>query len=395
MDKERLLAQQRRFLMAQNSSAISMDTRPTRGYEIKNFSDGTAEIALYDEIGPWGISAVRFTDELRAITAKSITLRVASPGGDVADGLAILNALRQHPAMINVIVEGWAASAASFIAMAGNTIQMAPNSMIMIHDAMTICAGNAEEFLEVAALLDKHSDNIADVYQRRAGGTVAEWRQRMRDTTWYTAQEAVDAGLADGILGEGEGFLTPDEGAPKPDEEKGKKPAVEPERASASTRVTITATVAPTHHTATVDTPWDGGAAEKNLPKPIPVATAKKVYAWYDESQVEDGAIPREAASFPHHEVSADGTPGAANLPGVRNALARLTQSDVPESDHEAIKAHLQAHLDDAKGDDEPADNVGDNDVSNEVQGESILTALDLQMIRDSITAAKEATTHG
>jgi ATP-dependent protease ClpP protease subunit len=202
MDKERILATHRRMLASQLGIAIDDRTKPTKGYEVKNLSDGSAEIAVYDEIGPWGVSAVRFTDELRAINARSITLRIASPGGDVADGLAILNALRAHPATVDVIVEGWAASAASFIAMAGDTVQMSPNSMLMIHDAMTICVGNAEEMLETAALLDKHSDNIADVYARRAGGTVAEWRQRMKETTWYTAQEAVDAGLADNVLGE-------------------------------------------------------------------------------------------------------------------------------------------------------------------------------------------------
>lgn len=202
MDKERILATHRRMLASQLGIAVDDRTKSGKGFEIKNLVDGSAEIAIYDEIGPWGVSAVRFTDELRTINAQSITLRIASPGGDVADGLAILNALRAHPAMINVIVEGWAASAASFIAMSGDTVQMAPNSMLMIHDAMTICIGNAEEMLETAALLDKHSDNIADVYQRKAGGTVADWRAKMRETTWYTAQEAVDAGLADSILGE-------------------------------------------------------------------------------------------------------------------------------------------------------------------------------------------------
>lgn len=250
MDRERILATHRRMLASQLGIAIDDRTKPTKGYEVKNLADGSAEIAIYDEIGPWGVSAVRFTDELRTINAQSITLRIASPGGDVADGLAILNALRAHPAMINVIVEGWAASAASFIAMAGDTVQMAPNSMLMIHDAMTICVGNAEEMLETAALLDKHSDNIADVYQRKAGGTVAEWRQRMKETTWYTAQEAVDAGLADSVLGEApprkekpEETEEPEEegadggeGMPPDEEKTGKKKPV-PATASASVHV--------------------------------------------------------------------------------------------------------------------------------------------------------------
>jgi hypothetical protein len=86
------------------------------------------------------------------------------------------------------------------------------------------------------------------------------------------------------------------------------------------------------------------------------VKTAKAMYAWYDESQVEDGELPKSACKLPHHEVSADGTPGAANLSGVRNALARLPQSDIPASQHDAVRRHLQAHLDDAKQTDNTAD---------------------------------------
>lgn len=393
MDKERMMAKQRQWLAAQGITAAGQQARTTKGYEIKNYSDGNAEISLYDEIGPWGVSAVRFNDELRSITARSITLRIASPGGDVADGLAILNALRQHPAMINVIVEGWAASAASFIAMAGDTVQMAPNSMLMIHDAMTLCVGNAEEFLETAALLDKHSDNIADIYARRAGGTVADWRNKMRAESWYTSQEAVDAGLADSIYGEEPEETT--EEVPPCEPEHRMEPAEDgtpgklrkpmPAHSDASS-VRVTNIAAPVHHTDTVDTEWDGNAAETALKKPVTIDRAKAMYAWYDAEQEEDGELPRAALKFPHHEVDAEGSPGAANLAAVRNALARLTQSDVPASDHEAIRSHLQAHLDDAKPDEteEPTDNVVNP-----------LASWDFQAIREAITAAKEANTRG
>lgn len=391
MDRERLMKQQRQWLVAQGGTFAAPEARTSKGYEIKNYSDGTAEIALYDEVGPWGVSAVRFNEELRATTAQSITLRIASPGGDVADGLAILNALRAHPATVNVIVEGWAASAASFIAMAGDTVMMAPQSMLMLHDAMTVCVGNAEEMLETAALLDKHSDNIASVYQSKAGGTVAEWRDVMRATTWYSDQEAVDAGLADGILGQ----ETEPEECPPGEDERRMEPAEDgtpgklrkpmPAHSSASS-IRIANTAVPTHHTDTVDTEWDGNAAETALKKPLTVDRVKGMYAWYDAEQEEDGELPRAALKFPHHEVDAEGNPGAANLAAVRNGLARLSQSDIPEEDREAVQAHLRAHLDDAKPGEteESADNVVNP-----------LASWDFQNIREAITAAKEANTRG
>jgi hypothetical protein len=104
-------------------------------------------------------------------------------------------------------------------------------------------------------------------------------------------------------------------------------------------------TACPTHHTATVDSPWDGSVQEKRLPSPMTVATAKKAYGWYDSAAVDNGELPKSACKLPHHEVSGDGSPGAANLAGVRNALARLPQSDIPEAQRAAVEAHLRAHL--------------------------------------------------
>ncbi|WML79174.1 head maturation protease, ClpP-related [Streptomyces sp. VNUA74] len=200
--------------------------RAASWYEIKNLSADTAEISLYDEVGLWGVTASAFADDLRGVTVKNITLRISSPGGDVFDGLAILNSLRQHPATVNVIVEGLAASAASFIAMAGDTVQVAPQAMFMIHDASAMCWGNAEDMTETAALLDKASNNIAAVYAQRAGGTVEGWRAAMKAETWYTDREAVEAGLADGVLGDDE---EPDEDPEEQADEQ--KPA--PAKASA------------------------------------------------------------------------------------------------------------------------------------------------------------------
>jgi ATP-dependent Clp endopeptidase proteolytic subunit ClpP len=170
-------------------------------YEIKNIAADVAEVAIYDEIGYWGVTASEFVKDIQSVQAKSITLHINSPGGDVFDGIAILNSLRQHPATVNVVIDGLAASAASFIAMAGDTVEIAPNAMVMIHEASGLVIGNAEDMVEMAALLDKTSANIANVYAQRAGGDTEDWRTAMRAETWYSDQEAVDAGLVDSILG--------------------------------------------------------------------------------------------------------------------------------------------------------------------------------------------------
>jgi ATP-dependent Clp endopeptidase proteolytic subunit ClpP len=172
-----------------------------RWYEIKNLATDTVEVSIFDEIGYWGVTASDFVKDLQGVSAKNITLHINSPGGDVFDGLAILNSLRQHPATVNVIIDGLAASAASFIAMAGDSVVIAPNAMVMIHEASGLVMGNSQDMTEMAALLDKTSANIASVYAQRAGGDVESWRQAMRTETWYSDQEAVDAGLADQILG--------------------------------------------------------------------------------------------------------------------------------------------------------------------------------------------------
>jgi ATP-dependent Clp endopeptidase proteolytic subunit ClpP len=176
-------------------------------YRIQNAAnedEGPAEILIYDEIGySWwgGISAQDFAKDLNAIESDEITVRLNSPGGDVFDGIAILNALRAHKARITVYVDGLAASAASFIAMAGDEVVMRRNSELMIHDAWGFCQGNAEDMHKMAADLDRVSDNIASIYSDRSGGTVEDWRNVMRQEVWYSDQEAVDAGLADRVDG--------------------------------------------------------------------------------------------------------------------------------------------------------------------------------------------------
>ncbi|MFE2382200.1 head maturation protease, ClpP-related [Streptomyces misionensis] len=179
-------------------------------YRITNAaSDTEAEVMLYDEVGGWfGATADEFIADLRGITAPNLRVRINSPGGSVFEGIAIANALRSHPANITIQVDGIAASIASVIAMSGDRIEMAPNTMLMIHDASGVCMGDSADMQEMAELLDLISDNIADAYAARAGGTRAEWRDRMRAETWYLPEDAVEAGLAD------EAIAAPKSGTP-------------------------------------------------------------------------------------------------------------------------------------------------------------------------------------
>jgi ATP-dependent protease ClpP protease subunit len=168
-------------------------------YRITNAADpDEAELMLYDEVGGWwGCTADQMIADLRGITSPNLRVRINSPGGSVFEGIAIANALRSHPASVTIQVDGIAASIASVIAMAGDRIEMAPNTMLMIHEASGLCMGNAADMGEMGELLDLISDNIADAYAARAGGTREQWREQMRAETWYLPDDAVTAGLAD------------------------------------------------------------------------------------------------------------------------------------------------------------------------------------------------------
>ena len=346
----------RRRVTLQNRSATAPQPPSTRDtwYRIENKAgDGSATVWLYDEVGLFGVSAAEFAKDLRGIKTDEIELRISSPGGEVYDGLAIYSALRNHKARINVFVDGVAASSASFIAQAGDTITMARNSQMMIHEAHAVSVGNSKDMRDCAELLDKCSDNIADIYAQRAGGTVQDWRARMREETWYSADEAVKAGLADQVAGKSTVgnkwdlsvfmFAGRDK-APDPFAAAG-----EPGLAPVSPPVnqvptTVQAMACPSHDTATSGGTWDAGAQEKRMPSPMPVEMARKMYGWYDAAAVEDGMMPKTAGKLPHHEMGDNG-PGPANLAAVRNALARLPQSDIPEADRAAVERHLRSHL--------------------------------------------------
>jgi ATP-dependent Clp endopeptidase proteolytic subunit ClpP len=184
------------------------DRTPVLGQVSTNVKDGVAKMRLYDPIdswgGVWGVSATEFADAVDELgdDVTEIRLHINSPGGEVWEALAILNTLRAHDARLVCVVDGLAASCASFIAAAGDETIMSPNTQLMIHDAWALSIGNEATMLEAANLLGRVSNNIASIYADKAGGTVESWRSTMKDEAWYSAEEAVDVGLADKVAGE-------------------------------------------------------------------------------------------------------------------------------------------------------------------------------------------------
>ncbi|MCK9496753.1 MAG: Clp protease ClpP [Dehalococcoidia bacterium] len=174
-------------------------------FRIENAASDEADIYLYSPIGGWfGITADEFVRDLREVDASRINLHINSPGGEVFDGIAIHNALVNHAASVTVFVDGLAASAASFIAMAGDRVVMAKHATMMIHDPWGFTVGDARDHRKQADLLDRLGDTIADIYLDRAGGTRQHWRDLMLEETWYSDREAVEAGLADEVAGDAE-----------------------------------------------------------------------------------------------------------------------------------------------------------------------------------------------
>lgn len=171
-------------------------------FKVTNQASGPTQIVIYDEIGMLGCSVQDFTSELAAVKG-DIDLHISSPGGDVFDGITIYNRLRAHDGVVSVVIDGLAASAASFIAMAASPgkLGMSPHSQLMIHDGFSMVIGNAADLRTTADLLDQVSDNIAGIYADRTGKPVSYFRDLMKDEKWFSDQEAVDTGLADYIIG--------------------------------------------------------------------------------------------------------------------------------------------------------------------------------------------------
>lgn len=170
-------------------------------YRLQNKADARPALYIYDEIGYFGQTAKGLAADLQELDVDELDVHVNSPGGDIFDGLAIYQALKDHRANVTVRIDGLAASIASVIAMAGDKVVMAPKSSLMIHDGWTMAVGSAKDMRKTADLLDKQSDIIASVYADKTGQPAEFWREIMGDDAWYNADEALAAGLIDEIEG--------------------------------------------------------------------------------------------------------------------------------------------------------------------------------------------------
>lgn len=167
--------------------------------------DAERTISVYDVIGQdyWtgeGVTAKRVAGALRALGAGPVTVNVNSPGGDMFEGLAIYNLLREHEGEVTVKVLGLAASAASVIAMAGDKVQIARAGFFMVHNAWVLAVGNRNDLTEIAATLKPFDDAMASIYAARTGADLKAMAKLMDAETWIGGQAAIDDGFADEFL---------------------------------------------------------------------------------------------------------------------------------------------------------------------------------------------------
>lgn len=178
-----------------------------RGYFRAETSGDIATVYLYDMIvdseeeAAWwgGVAPQSFIKSLKDITASTIHLRINSPGGSVFSARAIEQALREHPATVVAHIDGYAASAASFLALAADEIQIAPGAFYMIHKAWTVAYGNSADLTKTADLLDKIDESLVASYAAKTGQDAQQVRDWMAAETWFSAEESVKYGFADKI----------------------------------------------------------------------------------------------------------------------------------------------------------------------------------------------------
>lgn len=174
-------------------------------FKVESVSDDEAEVLIYDFIGwPFNDSA-SFIRTLAEIKQSKITIRINSPGGDVWDANAIHNAIKSHPSKPTTRIESLAASAASYIAVAGHKKQAFKNAMVMIHEPMTGMYGNQFELRETADILEQISNQMIDMYADNTNVGKRELKDMLKAETWMTAKVAKEKGFIDSIIESGKG----------------------------------------------------------------------------------------------------------------------------------------------------------------------------------------------
>lgn len=171
-------------------------------FDIKNQAEKGLKLSIYGFIGGWRNSAENILQQIENADVEEIHVHINSGGGSAFDGIAIGNILKQHKAKVIIHIDGWAASAASIIAMAGDEIIMPSNTMMMIHQASTFEYGNATIFEKTAKDLRKVDKAVTASYRTRFVGNDQELSELLDDETWLNADEAVALGFADKVVDE-------------------------------------------------------------------------------------------------------------------------------------------------------------------------------------------------
>jgi len=328
-------------------------------YRISNQAgDGPAQIMMYDLIGTWGVTAKDFLRDLAAIDGP-VDVRINSDGGDVFESFAIYSALASRPG-VTTTVDGIAASSASLIAMAGERRLMAKTSQMMIHDAWAGIDGNAADLQHMVARLETVSGQIAGIYADTAGGTPEHWRALMQAETWFTPEQALEAGLITGITGtarepaaaatEASGAIPAgtiraahqrwdpdgdgdDDSTPEGDTDHSHWTADGKQKKSVPGKPMPGQPPADSIAAAGVDeSAWDGNAA-------MSACTSGSDYAAICAGRRAGPADERGSYALPHHKHPGD----PPNRHGVSAALGRI-DSTQGLTNKQAAEAHLKSH---------------------------------------------------
>lgn len=339
-------------------------------YRIRNQAGGPTQLHIYDEIGYFGVSANDLVRDLADVSGP-LEVHLNSPGGDVWDGIAIYNALlaRQD---VTVYIDGIAASIASVIAMAGSPVLMARNAEIMIHDGFTMAIGNAQDMREAAEQLDRASNNIASIYSDHTGKPIAYYRELMKAETWFTADQAIEEGLADRLVDSGAGRRQPQDNsswdlgvygaigrqtqAPRPtvyvpwdpdgDGDDDSQAATDTDHShwglngqqlrDVPGRPLVNGNLIDIRNASVDTSPWDAARAMHNA------ATSDNPASFYNgicAGKRDGDPSTQQAHALPHHYHPGD----APNKAGVTAALGRL-DSTQGLTNKDAARAHLEAH---------------------------------------------------
>lgn len=299
-------------------------------YRIRNQLNGPTQVYIYDEIGYFGVTAMDFARDLADVSGP-IEVHLNSPGGEVDEGITIYNTLMQRKD-VSVVIDGVAASIASVIAMAGSPVLIARQGELMVHDGFTMAIGNAQDMRDLADHLDRKSNNIASIYSEHTGKPTEYWRQVMKAETWFSGQEAIDAGLADRFLDSGAArqVTPPTDNWDMSVYRNSQRRTPDPEPAKVDLPMDIPVMFADGRIEMFS---WDAAAA---LAKCHSAGDFRKVCAGEKSAGEPD---TQAHWALPHHSAPGSGP----DKGGVVAALGRINQTDGLENKDAAL-SHLKAH---------------------------------------------------